>query len=109
MKKQVTLKQTSSNNGDRDAQKSLSKEINATINISLIVLMFFITWVPLQVLYLVTVLGKDFMQICSYVIWIAHFNSAINPLLYAYRMKDIRLAILKLFGAGSSLKYSSSS
>ncbi|KAL7049572.1 hypothetical protein ACKWTF_003771 [Chironomus riparius] len=80
-------------------QKLLKKEIRATISISLIILMFWITWIPLQISYLVSVFCEDCIKpsTVAFFIGVIHFNSAINPLLYAYRMKDIRIAIVRLF------------
>ena len=91
-------------------QKSIDKEIRATISISIIVLVFCITWIPLQILYLLSIFCKDCIQVCvvNFAISLLHLNSAINPLIYAYRMEDIRNEIYSLFFTLSSLMNSSS-
>ncbi|KAL7049575.1 hypothetical protein ACKWTF_003774 [Chironomus riparius] len=86
------------------SDQAVNKEIKTSISISLIVLVFYITWIPIQIIYVVTVFCDKCIDVwfIGLFICIAHFNSAINPLIYAYRMKDIRKAILKLFGGKST-------
>ncbi|KAL7049567.1 hypothetical protein ACKWTF_003766 [Chironomus riparius] len=80
-------------------QKSIDKEVRATISISIIVLVFCITWIPLQIIYLLSIFCKDCIKVyvVNFAISFLHLSSAINPLIYAYRMKDIRKAIYNLF------------
>lgn len=90
---------------DRDSINShncpralVRREIRATINISLIVLVFIVSWFPLHVAKLLAIFCKTCnisLEIIAFTIVIAHSNSAINPLLYAYHLRDIRRAILK--------------
>lgn len=71
-----------------------------TVKISLIVLIFILSWFPLQIINVLNVLDKELKidhNIIAFSMTIAHSNSAINPFLYAYHLKDVRRAILKIF------------
>lgn len=81
------------------------REVKATQNLSIIVLFFMICWIPLYTINCI----KAFCSSCEIdlritlsCIVLSHFNSAINPLLYAYHLRDFRLAlknfIMRMFG-----------
>jgi len=82
-------------------QKALNREIRATISISMIVMIYCLTWLPLQIVYLISALceGCVTKDVITLAVCFAHLSSAINPMLYAYHMRDIRHAIFRLFGA----------
>jgi hypothetical protein len=50
--------------------------------------------------YLTSALCEDCVtkNVITLAVCIAHLSSAINPMLYAYHMRDIRHAIFRLFG-----------
>lgn len=71
-----------------------------TVKISVIVLIFIVSWFPLQIINVLGALNKTFKidhNIIAFSMIIAHSNSAINPILYAYHLKDVRRAIFKIF------------
>ncbi|XP_037816407.1 uncharacterized protein LOC119606834 [Lucilia sericata] len=81
------------------------RDVKATQNLSVIVLFFMICWIPLYTINCI----KAFCPSCSihpkltlFCIILSHLNSAVNPVLYAYHLKDFRLAlknlILKILG-----------
>lgn len=81
------------------------RDVKATQNLSIIVLFFMICWIPLYTINCI----KAFCQECYvhpkvtlFCIILSHLNSAVNPVLYAYHLKDFRLALknlmLKLMG-----------
>ncbi|KAM7349895.1 adenosine receptor [Cochliomyia hominivorax] len=81
------------------------RDVKATQNLSVIVLFFMICWIPLYTINCI----KAFCPSCSihpkltlFCIILSHLNSAVNPVLYAYHLKDFRLAlknlILKIMG-----------
>jgi 7 transmembrane receptor (rhodopsin family) len=76
------------------------REIKVTINVFLIILFFIICWLPLNVIKVIKSLYPE-KHIPDYLIAVGiiltHFNSALNPLMYAYHLKDFRQAICKLF------------
>lgn len=81
------------------------REVKATQNLSIIVLFFMICWLPLYTINCI----KAFCPDCDihpiltlFSIILSHLNSAVNPFLYAYHLKDFRAAlkalIFKIFG-----------
>lgn len=85
------------------------REVKATQNLAVIVLFFMICWIPLYTInctlafcHTCTV-DPTFMNCC---IILSHLNSAGNPLLYAYNLKDFRSALKNylcgIFGKGLS-------
>jgi len=82
----------------------MAKDVRATLTIAIIVVSFWITWIPLQCMYFATVICKDCVPkpLMAFNICFIHLHSALNPMIYAYRMRDIRKAVFKLFGRESS-------
>lgn len=72
------------------------REVKATQNLSIIVLFFMICWIPLYTINCVIAfcrqceINETFMLMC---IILSHANSAGNPILYAYHLKDFREAL----------------
>ncbi|CAG9811880.1 unnamed protein product [Chironomus riparius] len=83
--------------------KLMRREVRATRTISLIVLIFMFSWIPVHIVYILPVITGTSVNknILAFVVNLAHSNSAINPFLYAYHMKDIRHAIIKRFAISS--------
>nr|XP_026494874.1 adenosine receptor A3 [Vanessa tameamea] len=86
------------------------REVKATQNLAIIVFFFIICWIPLYTINAI----KAFMPeldipnpLTYFCIIFSHLNSAINPLLYAYHLKDFRAAlkglICTVFGRGVPL------
>ena len=104
MKKEAILKRPISQRKLPDKKRPeqlLKREIKVTINISLIVVIFIILWIPLHIAYILPIFCKSCeitRNTIALAISIAHSNSAINPVLYAYHMRDIRKAIFNLLG-----------
>lgn len=76
------------------------REVKATQNLAIIVLFFMICWIPLYTINCVLAFCNDcevngtFMNCC---IILSHLNSAGNPLLYAYHLRDFRAALKNFF------------
>ena len=75
------------------------RDVKATQNLSVIVLFFMICWIPLYTINCI----KAFCPTCAihpkltlFCIILSHLNSAVNPVLYAYHLKDFRLALKNL-------------
>lgn len=78
------------------------REVKATQNLAIIVFFFIICWIPLYTINAV----KAFMPeldipnpLTYFCIIFSHLNSAINPFLYAYHLKDFRAALKGLICA----------
>lgn len=83
------------------------REVKATQNLAVIVFFFIICWIPLYTVNTIKAFMPelDIPNPLTYVcIIITHLNSAINPLLYAYHLRDFRAAlkglICTVFGRG---------
>lgn len=81
------------------------REVKATQNLSFIVLFFMICWIPLYTINCVQAFCVNCeinRTLTNFCIILSHLNSAGNPLLYAYHLRDFRAAlkhyILSLFG-----------
>ncbi|XP_042217308.1 uncharacterized protein LOC121862934 [Homarus americanus] len=75
------------------------REVKAAKSLSIIVLFFMISWFPLYTINCVQAFCDDCKvhpDLMFFTIILTHLNSAINPFLYAYHMKDFRNA-LKMF------------
>ncbi|XP_044733556.1 histamine H2 receptor [Chrysoperla carnea] len=72
------------------------REVKATQNLSIIVLFFIVCWMPLYTINCVQAFCRTcevselVMKSC---IILSHMNSAGNPLLYAYHLRDFRAAL----------------
>lgn len=72
------------------------REVKATQNLSIIVLFFMVCWIPLYTINCVQAfctscsVPQTFLDCC---IILSHLNSAGNPLLYAYHLRDFRSAL----------------
>lgn len=81
-----------SNPGDANT----SKEEKAAKTLSLIVISFLICWLPMTTCFYVFAIGRDrnfnesVLDLC---IVLSHFNSVIDPLIYACRIKDVKAAV----------------
>lgn len=72
------------------------REVKATQNLAVIVFFFIICWIPLYTVNAVKAFmpDLDIPNPLTYVcILVSHLNSAINPLLYAYHLRDFRAAL----------------
>lgn len=81
------------------------RDVKATQNLSIIVLFFMICWIPLYTINCIKAFCPDCFvhpKLTFFCIILSHLNSAVNPVLYAYHLKDFRAAlkafILKLIG-----------
>lgn len=81
------------------------REVKAAQNLSIIVLFFMICWIPLYTINCVQAFCHHCnipIELTNFAIILSHLNSAVNPLLYAYHLRDFRAAlkrlILNIFG-----------
>lgn len=76
------------------------REVKATQNLSIIVAFFMICWIPLYTINCINAFCRECFvneTVIYFGIILSHLNSAINPLLYAYHLKDFRGALVRLF------------
>ncbi|XP_049447999.1 adenosine receptor A2b isoform X1 [Epinephelus fuscoguttatus] len=86
-------------NGDSHHHGLLQKEIRAAKSLSIIVGLFAICWLPVHILNCLTLFYKELYKppLVMYVaIILSHANSAVNPIIYAYRIQDFRNTFRKI-------------
>ncbi|KAK2506607.1 hypothetical protein MC885_000173 [Smutsia gigantea] len=85
--------------GER-AQSTLQKEVHAAKSLAIIVGLFALCWLPLHIINCFTF----FCPACSHAppwlmyltIILSHTNSVVNPLIYAYRIREFRQTFRKI-------------
>lgn len=86
-------------NGDSHHHGLLQREIRAAKSLSIIVGLFAICWLPVHILNCLTLFYKDLHKpdaIMYAAIILSHANSAVNPVIYAYRIQDFRNTFRKI-------------
>ncbi|XP_008300069.1 adenosine receptor A2b, partial [Stegastes partitus] len=86
-------------NGDSHHHGLLQKEIRAAKSLSIIVGLFAVCWLPVHILNCLTLFYGELKkpEVVMYVaIILSHANSAVNPIIYAYRIQDFRNTFRKI-------------
>lgn len=86
-------------NGDSQHHSLLQREIRAAKSLSIIVGLFALCWLPVHILNCLTLFYGNLYKspIAMYVaIMLSHANSAVNPIIYAYRIQDFRNTFRKI-------------
>lgn len=85
-----------------DAMKQRN-EIRAANTLAMIVGTFIVLWMPgIISLFIMALTGNrefplDILELSTILV---HFNASLDPLIYAYRMRNIREALKKIFKCG---------
>ncbi|KAG8429661.1 hypothetical protein GDO86_002780 [Hymenochirus boettgeri] len=107
--KQMKLKVTC---GER-SRSTLQREVHAAKSLAIIVGLFALCWLPLHIINCFTLFcqacDRPSLWIMYLAILLSHTNSVVNPLIYAYRIREFRHTFRKiirqhLLGQGDSLK-----
>lgn len=72
------------------------REVKATQNLAIIVFFFIVCWIPLYTINAIKAFRPEMdipNLLTDFCIILSHVNSAVNPLLYAYHLKDFRAAL----------------
>ncbi|XP_061817957.1 adenosine receptor A2b isoform X1 [Nerophis lumbriciformis] len=95
--RQIELKCVS--NGDSHHHSLLQREIRAAKSLSIIVGLFAICWLPVHILNCLTLFYQKLHKpehVMYVAIILSHANSAVNPIIYAYRIQDFRNTFRKI-------------
>ncbi|XP_032803361.1 adenosine receptor A2b-like [Petromyzon marinus] len=85
--------------GSESSRSYWQKEVHAAKSLSIIVGLFAISWLPLHALNtlgLLSRVSKPPLWLMYSAIVLSHFNSAVNPFIYAYRLREFRLTFRRI-------------
>ncbi|XP_043819845.1 adenosine receptor A1 isoform X1 [Dromiciops gliroides] len=83
-----------------DPQKYYGKELKIAKSLALILFLFALSWLPLHILNCITLFCPDCEKpsILTYIaIFLTHGNSAMNPIVYAFRIQKFRTTFLQIW------------
>ncbi|KAB5536925.1 hypothetical protein PHYPO_G00112890 [Pangasianodon hypophthalmus] len=82
-----------------DPSRYYGKELRLAKSLALVLFFFAISWLPLHILNCITLFCPNSKtNIIIYVaILLSHGNSAVNPVIYAFRIKKFRTAFIKIW------------
>lgn len=96
--KQLNNKKLNTNHSDPN--KYYDKELNLAKSLALVLFLFAISWLPLHIINCITLFCPDCNKpiVLLYIaILLTHGNSAVNPIVYAFRIKKFRSAFQKIW------------
>ncbi|PKU33075.1 adenosine receptor a2b [Limosa lapponica baueri] len=84
-----------------NSRTTLQKEVHAAKSLAIIVGLFAFCWLPLHILNCITHFHEEFSEskpewVMYMAIILSHANSVINPIIYAYRIRDFRYTFRKI-------------
>ncbi|KAM5205465.1 adenosine receptor A1 isoform 1-T4 [Hipposideros larvatus] len=83
-----------------DPQKYYGKELRIAKSLALVLVLFALSWLPLHVLNCITLFCPSCHKpsVLIYIaIFLTHGNSAMNPIVYAFRIQKFRVTFLKIW------------
>ncbi|KAE8622065.1 hypothetical protein XENTR_v10005082 [Xenopus tropicalis] len=87
--------------GSDSSRSILQKEVNAAKSLAIIVGLFAFCWLPIHILNCITLFMPDFDKtkpewVMYTAIILSHANSVVNPIIYAYKIRDFRYTFRKI-------------
>lgn len=87
--------------GADNSRTTLQKEVNAAKSLSIIVGLFAFCWLPIHILNCITLYDPKFNKekpewAMNLAIILSHANSVVNPIIYAYKIRDFRYTFRKI-------------
>ncbi|KAM9342514.1 adenosine receptor A1b [Pholidichthys leucotaenia] len=83
-----------------EPNKYYDKELNLAKSLALVLFLFAISWLPLHIINCITLFCPECekpMVLLYIAILLTHGNSAVNPIVYAFRIKKFRSAFQKIW------------
>ncbi|XP_048409420.1 adenosine receptor A1-like isoform X1 [Stegostoma tigrinum] len=98
IRKHLNQKAVSINNAD--PSRYFGKELKLAKSLALVLLLFAICWLPLHIINCITLFCPSCNKpiIVMYIaIFLTHANSAVNPIVYAFRINKFRVTFLQIW------------
>uniref|UniRef100_A0A3Q2PEZ5 G-protein coupled receptors family 1 profile domain-containing protein n=1 Tax=Fundulus heteroclitus TaxID=8078 RepID=A0A3Q2PEZ5_FUNHE len=94
------LKDKPGNGAQNQSQKYLQKEKQLASSLSLVLALFALSWLPIHIMNVIVYFKRPAIvpNEAFYVgILLSHANSAVNPVVYAFKMRKIKTAYVKIW------------
>ncbi|CAL9704551.1 unnamed protein product [Knipowitschia caucasica] len=82
-----------------DAERYYQKELRLAKSLALVVFLFILCWMPIHIMNCIHFFCKDckIPPVATNVgIFMSHVNSAVNPMIYAFRIKRFRVTLIQI-------------
>lgn len=82
-----------------DPRRYYGKELKLAKSLALVLFFFAISWLPLHILNCITLFFPEHktVNLIYVAILLTHGNSAVNPVIYAFRIKKFRVAFIRIW------------